>query len=121
MRSVCPSCVVGRAKAQKRAARLARKALERARRVERVDPISICERDHWHCYLCGVHTPRELRGTYDDRAPEVDHVVPLAAGGAHSVDNLRCACRKCNLIKSDKPAPGRSRKLGASIQLGLAL
>lgn len=30
-----------------------------------------------------------------------DHIVPLSRGGKHCVDNLRIACRKCNLAKSD--------------------
>ena len=32
-------------------------------------------------------------------APTVDHVVPLARGGAHSVDNLVAACGTCNARK----------------------
>jgi 5-methylcytosine-specific restriction endonuclease McrA len=29
----------------------------------------------------------------------VDHVVPVAAGGTASEDNLRAACEECNLGK----------------------
>ena len=32
---------------------------------------------------------------------EIDHVIPLARGGSHSVGNLAPACRSCNRTKSD--------------------
>lgn len=86
-----------------RAKRARRDALKRnALSAESVDPIAILNRDSWRCYLCGVHTPKELRGTYESNAPEVDHVVPLSKGGLHAESNLRCACRSCNRLKSDK-------------------
>lgn len=71
-------------------------------RIERVDPLFICERDGWRCYLCGIKTPRRLRGTCEPNAPEVDHVVPVARGGSHTEDNLKCCCRRCNHEKSDR-------------------
>lgn len=60
-------------------------------------------RDDWTCQLCGVKTPRKFSGTQRDDAPELDHILPLAAGGAHIHSNVQCACRKCNLQKSDRP------------------
>lgn len=68
-----------------------------------VNPIVVFERDGWRCHLCGVKTPEHLRGTTDDRAPECDHIVPIAAGGAHTYENSACACRKCNHLKGAKP------------------
>jgi 5-methylcytosine-specific restriction endonuclease McrA len=44
-----------------------------------------------------------LRGTHADRAPELDHILPLAAGGDHTFDNVACACRKCNQAKGALP------------------
>jgi 5-methylcytosine-specific restriction endonuclease McrA len=81
--------------------RRARKLKQRGVTVEPVNPIRVLQRDNWRCQLCGMPTPRRLRGTYDDRAPEVDHIVPLAKGGEHSYRNVQCACRKCNLAKAD--------------------
>lgn len=63
----------------------------------------VCARDGWRCQLCGIRTPERLRGTYDDRAPELDHIVPIALGGSHTYVNVQCACRRCNLKKGSKP------------------
>lgn len=90
-----------------RNARRRKRKKERARlrrvHVETVDPIKVFERDGWRCQICKAPTPRNLRGTYNDRAPELDHVMPLSLGGAHSYMNTQCACRKCNAAKSDTP------------------
>lgn len=43
------------------------------------------------CALCG----RKL--VYDDMS--LDHITPLAMGGADSVENLQCTCKACNLFK----------------------
>lgn len=43
------------------------------------------------CYWCGKVVPVEDR--------HVDHIVPLAQGGAHAAWNLCCACAGCNLRK----------------------
>lgn len=42
------------------------------------------------CVYCGA--PSE----------HIDHVIPIAKGGAHKVGNLVAACRSCNQRKSDK-------------------
>lgn len=87
-------------RACKRTARVARKAKQRAVTVEAVNPIKVFERDGWVCHLCGKATPRRLRGTYEARAPELDHILPISKGGEHSYRNTACACRECNLAKS---------------------
>jgi 5-methylcytosine-specific restriction endonuclease McrA len=58
-------------------------------------------RDGWLCHICGGRTDKARRGTYHPNAPELDHIVPLAKGGAHSYANTACAHRKCNAAKSD--------------------
>jgi 5-methylcytosine-specific restriction endonuclease McrA len=91
---------------QKRAREVyGRKPAERARKrglpYERCGPIAICTRDKWRCQLCGVPTPRGLRGTYDDRAPEIDHIIPLSdpRSPGHVWSNVQCLCRRCNREK----------------------
>lgn len=87
----------------KAARRRARKLKLRGVRVEAVNLLEVLERDKWTCQLCGIKAPKKLRGTYDDRAPEVDHIIPIAQGGEHSYRNTQCACRKCNIAKSANP------------------
>lgn len=90
-------------KARKRIYKARRRALERGVTADKIDPIKVFERDGWKCHICHRRTPKALRGTYDDRAPEMDHVVPLAAGGTHTWGNVKCSCRQCNGAKSDRP------------------
>lgn len=66
---------------------------------EAVNKRKVFERDGWQCYLCGVSTPKHLSGTKEPNAPELEHVIPLVLGGAHSYENVRCACHKCNRAK----------------------
>lgn len=71
--------------------------------VENVDPLVVFDRDGWVCRECGCATPREKRGTYDADAPELDHIMPLSLGGAHSYMNTQCLCRSCNAKKGNTP------------------
>lgn len=98
--SACRQAV---ASARKRVEKARRKALLAGATIERVDPFNVFARDKWRCQLCKVKTPRAKRGTYDDDAPELDHILPLSKGGAHSYTNTQCACRKCNGAKADRP------------------
>lgn len=101
----CRACVAKSAALARRKSSRIRKAMDRARlkrvTVEKVDPFKVFDRDGWRCHLCGGRTPKELRGTYKDRAPELDHIVPLSKGGEHSYANTACSCRKCNGAKGD--------------------
>lgn len=46
-------------------------------------------RDHRRCVMCGS-------GPTDDNPLEVDHIVPLALGGANALYNLRTLCSDCH-------------------------
>jgi hypothetical protein len=87
----------------KRAAKAKRRALTARCVAESIDPMRVFERDGWRCHLCGRPTPARLRGTNDDRAPELDHLLPLAIGGAHTWANVACSCRACNGAKGARP------------------
>lgn len=43
------------------------------------------------CAVCGSQGP-----------VDIDHVIPLAKGGRHSIGNLQPLCHSCNCSKSDK-------------------
>lgn len=61
----------------------------------------IFERDSWRCQLC----KRKVDPTKEvphPRAPTIDHVVPLAAGGTHEPANVQTACFLCNATKGDR-------------------
>lgn len=68
-----------------------------------VGRISVFKRDGWRCQSCGCDTPRALMGTLNDNAPELDHIVPLSAGGPHTQGNTQCLCRVCNILKGAMP------------------
>lgn len=96
-------CSKAVADATKRIEKAKRKAVLARAMIERVDPFVVFARDGWKCRLCGIRTPQAKRGTFDDDAPELDHILPLSKGGAHSYLNTQCACRQCNIGKADRP------------------
>lgn len=86
----------------RRAYRRADKAKRRShKRGEYVGLVAVFRRDRWHCQECGVHTPRESRGTHESYAPELDHILPLSQGGRHTWSNVQLLCRECNGSKGD--------------------
>src|SRR5208282_4721926 len=68
---------------------------------EYVNPRTVFERDKWTCQHCGYAVPDWLRGDAVD-GPQLDHILPIARGGAHSYANTQCLCGKCNVLKCDK-------------------
>lgn len=54
----------------------------------------VAERADRRCEYC--HAPEAIFNF----SLEVEHILPLAAGGADSLDNLALACRSCNAFKS---------------------
>jgi 5-methylcytosine-specific restriction endonuclease McrA len=47
-----------------------------------------------HCPLCSIEMVDE---PFLPESKELDHVIPLLAGGTHTKDNVRIICRYCNL------------------------
>jgi 5-methylcytosine-specific restriction endonuclease McrA len=87
------------------------KAIKKSRRLpdnnvigwfQNVNPTRVFDRDKWKCQLCGITTPRKMRGTIAPNAPELDHIVPLSRGGIHTYSNTQCLCRQCNGRKGSK-------------------
>lgn len=72
--------------------------LYRARRVaatiERVYRAKVWDRDGGVCYLCGLSA--------DPNNWHLDHIVPLARGGAHAYRNVAVTHPACNLSKGTK-------------------
>ena len=66
-------------------------------------------RDNSICWLCGE--PCDMQDhRYNDNGvfiagptyPSIDHIVPIAKGGAHQWDNVALAHVRCNTIKRDR-------------------
>lgn len=63
---------------------------------------SVAELDNWICHICGDRVDR-VGGTPSSRqGATMDHVIPIAEGGPHSWNNVRCAHWDCNMKKSDR-------------------
>jgi 5-methylcytosine-specific restriction endonuclease McrA len=58
---------------------------------ERVDPDAVLRRDRGVCGICG----KPVEGPVF----EIDHIVPLSRGGAHTMANVQLAHRTCNRKK----------------------
>ena len=62
--------------------------------IKRVSRSYIVERDSSRCHIC--------RKKCRDDEIQIDHVIPLAEGGDHSLENLRVACARCNMSKGKR-------------------
>jgi len=54
----------------------------------------VLKRARFRCELCGVPA--------DEKALEVDHIVPRNKGGTDDVTNLQALCYSCNAMKRDR-------------------
>lgn len=62
---------------------------------------SVFERDKYKCHIClGPCMPPTKK--YHPMAATIDHVVALANGGSHTIDNAATAHWICNSYKSDR-------------------
>ena len=69
--------------------------------VEEFDPKDVFDRDGWVCGICGDPVDPELKYP-DPLSKSLDHIVPIAWGGAHSSENAQLAHLRCNILKSDR-------------------
>lgn len=83
---------------KKKADARARTALIRGVTVEHFLHADVFDRDEWKCGICGDVIDRDLRYP-DPRSVSLDHIVPLAAGGAHTKANTQAAHLCCNMSK----------------------
>lgn len=60
----------------------------------------ILSRDRFRCSICGRSPANDLSVNL-----HVDHVVPVAAGGKTTEENLRALCSDCNIGKGSKIEP----------------
>lgn len=87
-------------RAAQRQSRRSRRGQIAASRTGRINRAEILHRDQWTCQLCGEPLERDATVPHP-HAPTLDHIVPLALGGAHGPENLQAAHFICNSRKSD--------------------
>lgn len=64
----------------------------------------VLDRDGRRCVLCG----KTAQDTHANGSPvtlEVDHIVPVAAGGTNCESNLRTCCNVCNVGRGARRDP----------------
>ena len=76
-----------------------RRALKMNAECENFNPLGIFERDNYICQNCGKKTRPDYNNISHPLYPNLDHIIPLSKGGAHTRQNTQCLCRKCNSIK----------------------
>jgi 5-methylcytosine-specific restriction endonuclease McrA len=71
----------------------------------------VLSQDRHRCYLCSIKCKKTF--SYNDpESATVDMVVPASKGGDWDYHNLRCACRRCNSLKSDRLIGQLTLRLG---------
>lgn len=65
-------------------------------RTEKISSVEIYNRDRWICQLCKKKVSRKLAFP-DPMSPSLDHIVPVARGGAHEKKNVHLAHLVCNM------------------------
>ena len=65
--------------------------------------LEVYERDGWKCQICFHPVDRDAPAL-SDWYPTLDHIIPQSVRVDHSAENLRLACRYCNLARRDRPA-----------------
>lgn len=92
--------------AEYKAARLGYDQRRRARKrttgeIEIFSAAEIFSRDKYRCHCCGVKCKPNVVVPHL-LAPTLDHLVPLAEGGAHTRANIATACFHCNSVKGER-------------------
>lgn len=82
----------------RRKSRRAARARLRGAASEPYTTEDILERDGWRCGICRRVIGRTLAYPHP-RSPSIDHVLPLAVGGADTRDNVQAAHLVCNVSK----------------------
>ncbi len=77
------------------------RALKWGARHEPIDKIKVFERDGWVCQICYEPVDRRAKWPHP-RSASLDHIIPFAAGGDHTYDNVQCSHWECNGRKHSK-------------------
>lgn len=100
-RKYCTGCADEALREAKYRARVKYKHRLRDLAIEPFERIDIFERDNWTCSICREPIQPDLQYP-DPMSPSIDHIVPVAHGGAHSRENVAAAHLVCNVRKGDR-------------------
>ena len=67
-------------------------------------PAEVYARDGGRCHICAEPVPRDQAS--------LDHLVPISAGGEHSMANVSLAHRACNSRRGPGRTPAQMRLFG---------
>ena len=67
--------------------------------VDKFNDIDVFNRDGWICYVCGEKINQSIKYP-DPMCATLEHIVALANGGTHTLDNVSVSHLKCNIEKS---------------------
>lgn len=74
---------------------------------------AVIARDGLACRRCGIAVKRAAQGeAYSPDQLHLDHAIPWAEGGGHTVENLIVSCAQCNLTRSTPRRTGRRISVG---------
>lgn len=113
----CDACRIKHKRAVRRAARRSASYRERKRMANnhrkrcrkhggyfnpQVKSRDVFARDNYRCHVCRKKT-HAIYSSHDPLSATIDHhPIPLSKGGDHDWHNVRCACARCNSLKSNK-------------------
>jgi len=89
-----------------------RRALKINTTIKDFNPNEVFKRDNYRCQLCGKKTRPDYKNRYHPLYPNLDHIVPLSLGGAHTKENTQCLCRQCNTQKHSNGKGDQLRMFG---------
>ena len=67
--------------------------------IHQFDREQVFQRDDWTCQICLIRCSSP--SPYERTSATVDHIIPLSAGGQHTLANAQTACLSCNSRKQD--------------------
>lgn len=102
-RNGCEDCRLKQKRLKHQQAKARRRARKRAIAYQPINNEKIFARDGWRCAYCNRKVyPRNPHKPNKPKEATLDHVIPISKGGKHIEENVVCACRECNSLKSDK-------------------
>lgn len=89
------------------------------RRIPTATRRAVIERDGLNCQRCGRTVSCGTAGEpYRADMLHIDHLIPWASGGDHSLGNLIVCCADCNLRRSKPQRVVRSARIGVEYRNG---